>query len=526
MKKLSLRGKIFIIATISIIVLAIIGIIVFKKIDVTTIATSVMGEKGQNRLVEEEFIEEVKEEVVVVPQDNTVGNLEDKIIKVASINDKEDPEKVKKKGGKKLSQDEAIAMFENTGVKSYGIDVSSNNGNIDWAAVKASGVDFAIIRAGYRGYVTGEVKEDPLFKTNAKKASANGIKVGAYFYSAAVNENEAQEEAIATVKIISTSKITYPVAYDSEEIARTGHRTAGVSGAQAANNANVFINHVRANGYEGMVYANISDMGLMGRGNFSCKYWLAHYVGSGQETTYKGSHQMWQYTSEGSVPGINGRVDMDIAYFSYGTEAAPKHEHKYTTLVGKEVKATCTTEGTKTMRCSCGDTETITTKPLGHKWEKWTVVESETEKVENKVKKTRKCSVCGTVETEEFSCEHNYKFIQNIEEATCENPGKAKYECTWCGHIEEKEIPKKEHDYKLQTPNKLDPTCTENGIREYKCKDCGDIKEETIPALGHKLGELIQDAQEKKQYKECERCKERFEEAPYEPDTTNQSKVN
>ncbi len=509
MKKMSLRGKILIASVIGIIILVIVGIFAFKKVEVKTIATT---GKVNNQVAEEQVIEEVKEEVIVVPQDNTIGNLEDKIpvIKVASMNDKEDPEKLKKKGGKKVSQDEAITMFENTGVKSYGIDVSSNNGSIDWAAVKASGVDFAIIRAGFRGYVTGEVKEDPLFKTNARNASANGIKVGAYFYSAAVNETEALEEAITTVRIISTSKITYPVAYDSEEIARAGHRTAGVSGPQAASNANTFINHVRSNGYEGMVYANISDMGAMGRGNFSCKYWLAHYVESGQETTYKGSHQMWQYTSKGSVPGINGNVDMDIAYFSYGTEAAAKHEHKYTEVVKNSHKdPTCTEDGEETLRCSCGDTEKKVLPKTGHKLGAWQVRTPATE--ENEGLEYRKCTnkgcsyeetrkieklkpvppntntntnTAGKDNTEKPSnnttgnppeeCVHEWEWKID-KEATCKEKGIQHQECKKCDakQAENTEIEMKEHSYG-------DWQTLEDGTEERTCSECGITETKTI----------------------------------------------
>lgn len=535
MSKLSLRGKIIIISAIVIAVLAIVGVIIFKSVNVKTVTTAVAGDTSK-KLSEEEIIEEVKEEVVVVPQDNSIdssltelvtfGNLEVEVpkAKVAKARDEEDPEKVKKKGGASVSQGDTAAMFENTGVKSYGIDVSSYQGNIDWAAVRASGVDFAIIRAGFRGYGTGALKEDPYFRKNAANASANGIKVGAYFYSAAVNETEALEEAITIVKTISTSRITYPVVYDSEEIGVAGHRTAGVSGAQAASNANTFLNYVRSMGYEPMLYANKSDIGKMGRGNFSCKFWLAHYTNSGQ-TDYTGSHHMWQYTSEGSVPGINGKVDMNVAYFSYGATANAKHEHNYNILVkNSKVDPKCTEPGSKVMQCSCGETKKEEIPALGHKWGNWTVIESE--KVENKIKKSRTCSQCKTVETKEFDCEHDYKLKETLEEATCEKVGKAQYECTLCGHIEEKEIPKKEHEYELQKPYKEDPTCEKDGVGIYKCKKCGETEERTIPALGHELGELIQNEKEKLQYRECKRCKNRFEEAPYEPTTNTEKPSN
>ena len=97
---------------------------------------------------------------------------------------------------------------------------------------------------------------------------------------------------------------------------------------------------MKSKGYEPMMYANKNDITRkMSRSSFSCKFWLAHYT---ENTDYKGSFNMWQYTSNGHVPGISGRVDMNIAYFNYGKVAEAKHTHNYNTLVGKENPATCT----------------------------------------------------------------------------------------------------------------------------------------------------------------------------------------
>ncbi len=105
-------------------------------------------------------------------------------------------------------------------------------------------------------------------------------------------------------------------------------------------NALMFLNYVKSKGYEPMLYANKRDItNRFQKSSFSCKFWLAHYTA---ETDYKGSFNMWQYTSSGTVPGISGRVDMNIAYFTYGTVAEPKHTHNYTTKVGEDKKPTCT----------------------------------------------------------------------------------------------------------------------------------------------------------------------------------------
>lgn len=147
---------------------------------------------------------------------------------VAPANAPEDPEKNKEKGGEEVKQEEVEKMFENIGKKSMGIDVSAHQGEIDWARVKASGVDFAMIRVGYRGYETGKIMEDSQFKRNASQAAANGIKVGIYFYSAAINETEALEEAAWVVSKIAPYRITYPVVFDFEEFQR--NRCVNVDG--------------------------------------------------------------------------------------------------------------------------------------------------------------------------------------------------------------------------------------------------------------------------------------------------------
>ena len=333
----------------------------------------------------------VKEEEEVTYKDKKVKVPKSK---VSSVNSKEDGESNKKTGGQAVSQDQAETMFENVGKKSMGIDVSHHNGKIDWAQVKASGVEFAMIRVGYRGQTSGGIYEDAYFKSNVNGAVAAGVKVGIYFYSTAINEDEALEEAAWVVKKIAPYRITFPVVYDFEDF--NSKRCANVGGVECTKNANAFLNFVKSKGYEPMMYANKSDItSRLSRSSFSCKFWLAHYT---TQTDYTGNVNMWQYTSKGTVPGIKGEVDMNIAYFNYGTVAEPKHTHDFKEEVKNSYKAsTCIKDGSKVMACSCGDKETKVIPALGHKWDKGTVIKVATKDEEGL--KEYKCLNDGCKET-------------------------------------------------------------------------------------------------------------------------------
>lgn len=363
-------------------------------------------ENTEEDTLEEEPVEEEPQEEV--PEENTEEEEEkappktvtyqDKTVTVpkstvAAVNSSEDAEKDKEKGGEEVAQEKVEEMFENVGQKSMGIDVSAHQGVINWSQVKASGVEFAMIRVGFRGQTQGSIFEDKYFKSNVTGAVKNGIKVGIYFYSTAISEEEALEEAAWVVNKIAPYNITYPVVYDFEDFGR--YRCVDVDGNKATKNALIFLNYVRSAGYEPMMYANKNDITRkMSRGSFSCKFWLAHYT---ENTDYKGSFNMWQYTSNGSVPGIKGRVDMDIAYFNYGKVAEAKHTHNYNKLVGKEQEATCEQEGSKTYRCSCGETETKISKALGHSFGEWKIEQEATTEKEGLEK--RVCTRCNKEET-------------------------------------------------------------------------------------------------------------------------------
>lgn len=200
----------------------------------------------------------------------------------------------------------------NTGTV-MGIDISKHNGNIDWNAVKNSGVQYVILRCGYRGSASGVLVEDQKFKRNIQGATAAGLKVGIYFFSQAVNEVEAVEEASMTLSLIKKYRITYPVYIDVES---ANGRADGISKAARTSVINAFCQTIRNSGYTPGLYANKNwltekiNTGALG----GCKIWLAQYVAA---PTYGGRYEMWQYSSRGSIAGIKGNVDLNISYMSY-----------------------------------------------------------------------------------------------------------------------------------------------------------------------------------------------------------------
>lgn len=203
---------------------------------------------------------------------------------------------------------------EVSGSSSLGIDVSKWQGEIDWEKVKNAGIDFAIIRCGYRGSVTGSLVEDPYFEQNIKAAIAAGIKVGVYFFTQAVNEVEAVEEASMVISLIRDYELNYPVFIDTEGAGGDG-RADGLDTEERTLVCQAFCSTIANAGYEAGVYAsrNWYNRRLNTPQLERNVIWLAEYR---SVPLYEGYYQMWQYTSKGSVDGINGNVDMNISYMT------------------------------------------------------------------------------------------------------------------------------------------------------------------------------------------------------------------
>lgn len=207
-----------------------------------------------------------------------------------------------------------------------GIDVSEFQGNIDWKAVADSGIDFAMIRVGYRGMKNGEIKEDACAKYNLQEASKNGLKIGAYFFSTAVTEEEAKEEAEWTKNLLSGYPVTYPVAYNCEGFQNPSSRQFELSVEERTKLADAFLKSIEEGSYTGMFYAaknELDDNNLWNADDLSLNYriWVAQYSDQTwpekTKSDYTGDHVMWQYTNQGKLDGIKGAVDFNVAYFGY-----------------------------------------------------------------------------------------------------------------------------------------------------------------------------------------------------------------
>ena len=194
-----------------------------------------------------------------------------------------------------------------------GIDVSKWNGDIDWKTVAESGIDFAIIRCGYRGTSTGVLVEDPYFKQNIKGATENGIKIGVYFYSQAITEAEAIEEASMALELVKGYHLQFPIYIDTEE---SGGRADKLSAEERTACVKAFCETIKNAGYKAGIYSG--KWWYMNKLNTSEleKYhiWVAQY---NTECNYPGRFDIWQHTDSGKVPGINGKVDMNISYRVY-----------------------------------------------------------------------------------------------------------------------------------------------------------------------------------------------------------------
>ncbi len=202
-------------------------------------------------------------------------------------------------------------LQKSTANSRVGIDVSKWNGEIDWDKVRNSGVEFAIVRAGYRGSVTGALVEDPYFAANMKGAAASKMPVGVYFFTQAVNEVEAVEEASAVLRLVKEYQLDYPIFIDTEGAGGNG-RADGLDVETRTLVCEAFCRTIENAGYEAGVYgSNWYNNNLHADALEKYCIWLAEYRSA---PLYQGYYQMWQYTSKGSIDGIEGNVDMNVSY--------------------------------------------------------------------------------------------------------------------------------------------------------------------------------------------------------------------
>lgn len=205
-----------------------------------------------------------------------------------------------------------------------GIDVSYHNKDIDWERVAADGIDFAILRVGYRGYESGMLNLDERFHEYIKGASDAGLDVGVYFFSQAVTTEEAIEEANFVMEQLRGYKVTFPVIYDWEIMEDENARTHEMLPHAVTECAAAFCDTVADGGYRPMVYSSrrfaLLKLNMSKLANYD--FWFAEYKDGHNEPSYPYNFQMWQYASDGSVDGIDGEVDLNICFTDYGREEA------------------------------------------------------------------------------------------------------------------------------------------------------------------------------------------------------------
>ena len=218
-----------------------------------------------------------------------------------------------------FSVDEAgrVHYEDDTFYAETGIDVSVHQGEIDWSAAAADGISFAIVQAGYRGYQDGGLGEDTTFRTNLAGAQAAGLETGVYFFSQAVNTQEAEEEAAYVLSLLQGMTIDLPVFYDWEPVDAESARTQGVDGETVTACAKAFCTAVEAGGYEAgvyfsqnLVYTTVELAELL-----EYPLWMAQYA---QEPDFFYDFAWWQYTDSGTVAGISAPVDLDLRFVRKG----------------------------------------------------------------------------------------------------------------------------------------------------------------------------------------------------------------
>lgn len=197
-----------------------------------------------------------------------------------------------------------------------GVDVSKHQGNINWSKVAATGIQYAMVRIGYRGYGNGAIVLDEYYNANMTGATTNGMDVGVYFYSQAINYDEGVEEANFVLSNLGNYNVTYPIVYDTEDANDTEARTYNISAEDRGQALRGFCDTIKAAGYQPMVYSNknwlVLDMDIEDVKDYPL--WYAQYS---EVPDFPYNFTMWQYTSDAQVDGISTGADLNICFTNY-----------------------------------------------------------------------------------------------------------------------------------------------------------------------------------------------------------------
>ena len=244
-----------------------------------------------------------------------------------------------------------------------GIDISSHNTVSDWSALKADGIDFVMLRVGYRGYgvTTGNLAKDTQFRAYYNAAKNAGLLVGAYFFSQAITEEEAVEEAILTAQQLEGCELDFPVAYDWELIFHDddGARTDNVPVDMLTDCALAYCQNLESFGYRAMIYQNkrtsLFKLDLPRLNGIP--FWLAEY---GDGPTYIYDYDMWQYSCTGTVAGISGNVDLNLCFKDFSKEGDPEISLPAPEYTPKSESDSAADDAPETEEADANDSENVT----------------------------------------------------------------------------------------------------------------------------------------------------------------------
>ena len=245
------------------------------------------------------------------------------------VNDIYEGERLVPKFDMDLNQYDRVKFVESNGYIRYedgksvlGVDVSEHQGTIDWQAVKNAGMDFVILRVGYRGMTEGLLNVDATFEQNYQGAVDAGLKVGVYFFSQAVTEKEAQQEADFVLETLNGRELSYPVVFDwetpipSEELPAEDLRAYNMSGEEVTSFAKAFCQRIEKKGYTACVYTN-KHMAYNSFNLEELKEYALWYAEYQPAPSLYYDFRIWQYSASGTVPGIEGNVDLNICFEPY-----------------------------------------------------------------------------------------------------------------------------------------------------------------------------------------------------------------
>lgn len=324
-------------AAASVILIVIIVVIVMtgrttKKILEPAVETDGMSAQ---LIQDQEFEDEKDVELEAVEDEEPEDNITD-VVKNSDDAEEDEPEDSDDPQSESMSTEQGTEVdvsvllssgrVTETDQVTIGIDVARYQGTIDWAQVAASGIDFAMVRVGYRADASREICADTNAKYNMQEAQKNGIKVGVYFFSTATSVEEAKAEADWVADYISRYQITYPVAYDCEGFDKPDSAQYHLTNKERTDIAIAFLQEIYSRDYTPMFYASMGELSGNAKWDTSriestYRIWVSQYPATPYpETTkssYSGKHAMWQYTNRGTVAGISRPVDVNVAYFGY-----------------------------------------------------------------------------------------------------------------------------------------------------------------------------------------------------------------